>query len=172
MRIGRLRRSGDFEDSTVGQSTAGEAANTPFPLFLFLICATLAGVAAAYVARATDPMQRRRRRQRVALSVLSALMTLVAFEVPVVLGWMDYRVLFQTDRISPLYNPRYQIDRDLIGIHLPNERFRGSVAGRISTGSSEATLTARPRVLPLRWSGLLVSSAGCLRSRNVTLSSG
>lgn len=68
-------------------------------------------------------------RFRIAAVASASLVALALCEIPAVFGWLDYRTVLATDGISTLYNPRYRLDRELIGIHVPHERFTGEVPG-------------------------------------------
>ncbi len=97
--------------------------------FVLLVLVSLGVLGLAYVLATNEPAERRVRKFRLAAAALSTLLGVALCEIPVLFGWLDYRTVLATDGVSTLYNPRYRLDRELIGIHVPHEHFSGEVPG-------------------------------------------
>ena len=82
-----------------------------------------------YVFAARDPNNRLHRRRGVLVATIAICLAILACELPVILGWIDYRAVFATDGLSTIYNPRYRLDRELIGLHEAHDQFHGQAAG-------------------------------------------
>jgi hypothetical protein len=65
------------------------------------------------------------------LTVASSLLCLALLELPALLGFVDYRsvILPPIARLKPWEDPRYQIDKELLWIRRPNQRFVGRSSG-------------------------------------------
>ena len=107
----------------------GVLGRVPFAVFAFNTVVSLLGLGAAYVVSSHGAVEKRRRKIKVLAAALAVLLAIAACELPVAMGWLDYRAVFHTVGGADLHNPRYRVDRELIGIRYPHDLFRGSVAG-------------------------------------------
>jgi hypothetical protein len=108
---------------------SGVLRRIPWGWFLAYTFLSLAIVAAMYLSAARDSRERLQRRRRIVVAAVAACVAIIVCEIPVLFGWIDYRAVFATDGLSTIYNPRYRLDRELIGLHEPHDRFQGLADG-------------------------------------------
>ena len=98
--------------------------------FVYYIVVSAFIVAIGSVAGVEDKAVRRRRKFKMIATAGSVVLVLLLLELPAVLGIVDYRIVFSTDRAtSSYYNPRLRFDRTLITRRHPHDTYQGRVAG-------------------------------------------
>ncbi len=98
--------------------------------FVLYIVVTAIVIVIGSVIGVDDRVVRRRRKFK-AVAILGSLgLMLLLFELLAMLGKVDYRLVFSTDRTtSEGYSPRFRIDRKLIALRYAHDSYQGRVAG-------------------------------------------
>jgi acetyltransferase AlgX (SGNH hydrolase-like protein) len=106
-------------------------------VFATVLLAAYALLAIVYVSLSSLPP--RESAVNCVLSAAAVAFVLAILETPALLGVLDYRIVL-APRDSVLYitvkawtNPRNQIDKELLYLHRPNQRFVGSTRGDLAT---------------------------------------
>jgi hypothetical protein len=128
---------------------AGVFRRIPWAWFVVYVALSIAIAVGMYLRAARDSRQRLVRRRRIVVATVATCLAILICEIPVWLGWIDYRAVFATDGLSTIYNPRYRLDRELIGLHQPHDHFQGQATGDLVDRLGIQTL--RRYDIDVRW---------------------